>query len=150
MRGPHENTAATGGPERRTPLKPANSRVFSKGNEERAASTPEGEQSHLSRISFCVNTSATAPPSPIPTSLPIRVYAQDKVTPPSWIEGKVNEGNEGDEEEKEQQIICLMSPERKLPKPRTWNIKSPDTKKLAVRESQNDSVSRRTRSHRRK
>ena len=38
-----------------------------------------GEQSHLSRISFCVNTSATAPPpSPIPTSLPIRVYAQGK------------------------------------------------------------------------
>ncbi|RMX45333.1 hypothetical protein pdam_00000748 [Pocillopora damicornis] len=114
------------------------------------------EQSHLSRISFCVNTSATAPPpSPIPTSLPIRVYAQGKVAPPSWIEGKVDEGNDGDEEEKEQQIICLMSPEQKPPKPRTWNIKSPDTKKLAsnnkaVREPQNDSVSRRTRSRRRK
>lgn len=152
MGGPHENSVATEGRESRTPLKPANSRAFYRANEERAASTPEGEQSHLSRISFCVNTSATAPPSPIPTSLPIRVYAQDKVTPPSWIEGKVDEG---DDEEKEQEIICLMSPERKLPKPRTWNIKSPDTKKLvstnkAVREPRNDSVSRRTRSHRRK
>ena len=37
-----------------------------------------GERSHLSRISFCVNASATAPPSPIPTSLPIRVYPKDK------------------------------------------------------------------------
>ena len=37
-----------------------------------------GEKSHLSRISFCVNTSVTAPPSPIPTSLPIRVYSKDK------------------------------------------------------------------------
>nr|XP_058971616.1 condensin-2 complex subunit D3-L-like [Pocillopora verrucosa] len=156
MGSPHENSAVTDAPEQRTPLKPTNSRAFYRENEERAASTPEGEQSHLSRISFCVNTSATAPPpSPIPTSLPIRVYAQGKVAPPSWIEGKVDEGNDGDEEEKEQQIICLMSPEQKPPKPRTWNIKSPDTKKLAsnnkaVREPQNDSVSRRTRSRRRK
>ena len=37
-----------------------------------------GETTHLSRISFCVNNSATAPPSPIPTSLPIRVYPEDK------------------------------------------------------------------------
>ena len=35
------------------------------------------------------------------------------VAPPSWIESKVDEGNERDEEEKEQQIICLMSPEQK-------------------------------------
>ena len=35
------------------------------------------------------------------------------VAPPSWIEGKVDEDNDGDEEEKEQQIICLMSPEQK-------------------------------------
>ncbi|XP_027044721.1 condensin-2 complex subunit D3-like [Pocillopora damicornis] len=114
MGSPHENSAVTDAPEQRTPLKPTNSRAFYRENEERAASTPEGEQSHLSRISFCVNTSATAPPpSPIPTSLPIRVYAQGKVAPPSWIEGKVDEGNDGDEEEKEQQIICLMSPEQK-------------------------------------
>lgn len=34
-------------------------------------------------------------------------------TPPSWIEGKVAEDDDGDGEEKGQQIICLMSPEQK-------------------------------------
>ena len=34
-------------------------------------------------------------------------------TPPSWIEGKVAGDDNVDGEEKEQQIICLMSPERK-------------------------------------
>ena len=34
-------------------------------------------------------------------------------TPPSWIEGKDAEDGTGDGEEKEQQIICLMSPEQK-------------------------------------
>ena len=37
--------------------------------------------------------------------------------PPSWIEGKVREGDDDDDDdgggEKEQQIICLMSPEQK-------------------------------------
>ena len=43
-RGPGEEGpgALREGPERRTPLKPANSRAFQKDNEERAASTPEG------------------------------------------------------------------------------------------------------------
>ncbi|KAJ7392206.1 Condensin-2 complex subunit D3 [Desmophyllum pertusum] len=155
MEGPCEDGAVTEGPERRTPLKPTNFRAFPKENEERAASTPEGEKSHLSRISFCVNTSAAAPPSPIPTSLPIRVYPKDKGTPPSWIESKVAVDDDGDGEEKEQQIICLMSPEQKLPKPRKWNIQSPDPKKpvssrKANNKAQNDSVSGRTRSQRRK
>ncbi|KAM7435860.1 Condensin-2 complex subunit D3 [Porites harrisoni] len=152
---PKESGAEREGPEKRTPLKPLNPRAL-RNNEERAASTPEGETTHLSRISFCVNNSATVPPSPIPTSLPIRVYPEDKETSPSWVEGKATEAEEIDdgEENKEQQIICLMSPEQKPPKPRTWNIKSPDRKRHSTRkansQSQNDSVAGRTRSRKRK
>lgn len=43
MGSPHENSAVTDAPEQRTPLKPTNSRAFYRENEERAASTPEGE-----------------------------------------------------------------------------------------------------------
>ena len=39
---PGKDGAFMEGPERRTPLKPANSRVFQTDNEERATSTPEG------------------------------------------------------------------------------------------------------------
>lgn len=41
-RGPGKDGAFMEGPERRTPLKPANSRAFQRDNEERATSTPEG------------------------------------------------------------------------------------------------------------
>lgn len=41
-RGPSKDGAFMEGPERRTPLKPANSRAFQRDNEVRAASTPEG------------------------------------------------------------------------------------------------------------
>lgn len=41
-RGPGKYGAFMEGPERRTPLKPANSRAFQRDNEERATSTPEG------------------------------------------------------------------------------------------------------------
>ena len=34
-------------------------------------------------------------------------------TPPSWIEGNFAEDDTGDGGKKEQQIICLMSPEQK-------------------------------------
>ena len=40
--GPGEDSAVREGAERRTPLKPANSRAFQKNNKERATSTPEG------------------------------------------------------------------------------------------------------------
>jgi len=43
----------------------------------RAASTPEGNITHMESISFCMNVSAI-PPSPIPTSLPIRIYPKGK------------------------------------------------------------------------
>lgn len=41
-RGPGKYGTFMEGPERRTPLKPANSRAFQRDNEERATSTPEG------------------------------------------------------------------------------------------------------------
>ena len=40
--GAGEDSALREGAERRTPLKPANSRAFQKNNKERATSTPEG------------------------------------------------------------------------------------------------------------
>ena len=43
MRGPCKDGAVTEGPEKRTPLKPTNSRALRRENEERAASTPEGK-----------------------------------------------------------------------------------------------------------
>ena len=42
MESPKQGGAVTEGPERRTPLKPVNSRAIQKRNDERAASTPEG------------------------------------------------------------------------------------------------------------
>ena len=41
-RNPSKDGAFMEGPERRTPLKPTNSRAFQRDNEGRAASTPEG------------------------------------------------------------------------------------------------------------
>ncbi|XP_068707976.1 condensin-2 complex subunit D3-L-like isoform X1 [Montipora foliosa] len=151
--------AISEGPEIRTPLKPVNVRVSQKENEDRAASTPAGERSHLLRISFFeTNRNAAVPPSPIPTSLPIRVYPKDKETPPSWIEGSDTQGNGVNEHKGKEQIICMMSPEQKHPKPRKWNIKSPDPKKpVSYRKTRNDthnscneSVAGRTRSRRKK
>ncbi|KAK3727512.1 hypothetical protein QZH41_018376 [Actinostola sp. cb2023] len=75
----------------------------------RAASTPGGNISHMSRISFCINVSAI-PPSPIPTSLPIRIYPKGKDAQPGWISKK---GIDEDGEEHQQEVICLPSPEQK-------------------------------------
>ncbi|XP_044174621.1 condensin-2 complex subunit D3-like isoform X3 [Acropora millepora] len=151
-----EDIAVTKGQQTRTPLKPVNPKVSQKQNEDRAASTPAGERSHLLRVSFFeTNPSTAVPPSPIPTSLPIRVYANDKVTPPSWIESSDTEGNVGSEVEGKEQIICMMSPEQKLPQPRKWNVKSPEHKKtVSTRktrsDTRNESIAGRTRSQRRK
>ena len=42
LEGSKEGSAVEEGPERRTPLKPVNSRAIQKEKEDRAASTPEG------------------------------------------------------------------------------------------------------------
>ncbi|EDO29136.1 predicted protein [Nematostella vectensis] len=77
----------------------------------RAASTPEGNDSHLSRISFCMNMSAVVPLSPIPSSLPIRIYpTRDKGAVPSWIS---KPGVTEDGIENQQDVICLPSPEQR-------------------------------------
>ncbi|XP_048580995.1 condensin-2 complex subunit D3 [Nematostella vectensis] len=118
----------------------------------RAASTPEGNDSHLSRISFCMNMSAVVPLSPIPSSLPIRIYpTRDKGAVPSWIS---KPGVTEDGIENQQDVICLPSPEQRLPKPRRWNVKSPETTsrraaaKPQTQINTDDSVSHRTRSRR--
>jgi len=77
------------------------------------------------------------------------------VTPPSWIESSDTEGNVGSEVEGKEQIICMMSPEQKLPQPRKWNVKSPEHKKtVSTRktssDTRNESIAGRTRSQRRK
>ena len=62
MEGPCEDGAVTEGPERRTPLKPTNFRAFPKENEERAASTPEGNlsiKSFIQKIINCVPCNVT-------------------------------------------------------------------------------------------
>ena len=61
-KGPGENGAVREGPERRTPLKPANSRAFQKDNEERATSTPEGNllnDSFISRVIIPLEMNST-------------------------------------------------------------------------------------------
>ncbi|XP_028515615.1 uncharacterized protein LOC114574156 [Exaiptasia diaphana] len=75
----------------------------------RAASTPEGNLTHMSSISFCMNASAI-PPSPIPTSLPIRIYPKGKDAQPSLISKK---GVDDDGEEKQEDVICMPSPDQK-------------------------------------
>ncbi|XP_031558321.1 condensin-2 complex subunit D3-like isoform X2 [Actinia tenebrosa] len=115
----------------------------------RAASTPEGNISHLSQISFCINTSAIPPPSPIPTSLPIRLYPKDKDAQPGLI---LKKGVAEDGQENQQDVICLPSPDQRLPKPRRWNVQSPDKNKSVKTKgntkNQNNSIAQRTRSKR--
>ena len=55
MEGPKEGSAVEEGPERRTPLKPVNSRAIQKEKEYRAASTPEGLNILLVAL-FCLAT----------------------------------------------------------------------------------------------
>ncbi|OWF35473.1 condensin-2 complex subunit D3-like isoform X2 [Mizuhopecten yessoensis] len=84
----------------------------------RAISTPSGVLNNITFYNMEQNMTMI-PPSPIPTSLPIRVYSDDDtvtpMTPPKGRgKGKVAED-----------IIFMFSPDKPLPKPRKWNVHSP-------------------------
>ncbi|XP_078330914.1 condensin-2 complex subunit D3-L-like isoform X1 [Crassostrea virginica] len=80
----------------------------------RAISTPSGV---LDNITFHIDQNVTLiPPSPIPSSIPIRVYPADSSSaPPTCMKKK------GDKPD----FIYMFSPDKPLPKPRKWNVTSP-------------------------
>ncbi|XP_062580228.1 condensin-2 complex subunit D3-L-like isoform X1 [Saccostrea cucullata] len=82
----------------------------------RAISTPTGV---LDNITFHIDQNVTLiPPSPIPSSIPIRVYPADaNSAPPTCIKRK------GDNQNKD--FIYMFSPDKPLPKPKKWNVTSP-------------------------
>ncbi|KAI0221272.1 Condensin-2 complex subunit D3 [Lamellibrachia satsuma] len=72
------------------------------------------------------------PPSPIPTSLPIRLYSEgassssEAFTSCRTVSLDTDDAEDG-AERTPVDIICMLSPDRPTPKPRTWNIKSAKT-----------------------
>ncbi|XP_055997299.1 condensin-2 complex subunit D3-like isoform X2 [Ostrea edulis] len=86
----------------------------------RAISTPTGAnfESVLDNITFHIDQNVTLiPPSPIPSSIPIRVYPADSTSaPPTCVKGKDNRNKD---------FIYMFSPDKPLPKPRKWNVTSP-------------------------
>ncbi|XP_069133274.1 condensin-2 complex subunit D3-L-like [Argopecten irradians] len=83
----------------------------------RAISTPSGVLNNITFHNMEHNMTMIAP-SPIPTSLPLRVFSDDTVTPvtPSKERGKGKAAED---------VICMFSPDKPLPKQRKWNVHSP-------------------------
>ncbi|KAL5008695.1 hypothetical protein ScPMuIL_014276 [Solemya velum] len=104
----------------------------------RAISTPSNA---LSNITFHMDQNVTlVPPSPIPTSLPIRVYGDmsDDTGEPSTPSKKQNKENGN----KEKQVVFMFSPDKPLPKPRQWKVKTPaqvQTKMQVLSETDSES-----------
>ncbi|XP_028399882.1 condensin-2 complex subunit D3-like [Dendronephthya gigantea] len=74
----------------------------------RVASTPEGDKTNISRISFLAT-----PLSPIVNLIPVDIPRNSK-----GLKTKTRT-------EDKSEILCLPSPTQPGPKPRTWNITSP-------------------------
>ncbi|XP_052706272.1 condensin-2 complex subunit D3-like isoform X1 [Crassostrea angulata] len=86
----------------------------------RAISTPTGA---LDNITFHIDQNVTLiPPSPIPSSLPIRVYPADvNSAPPTCMKSG--------RDKPDKDLIYMFPPDKLLPKPREWNVSSPAPKK---------------------
>ncbi|KAJ8299265.1 hypothetical protein KUTeg_023325 [Tegillarca granosa] len=110
--------------EENTPLRP-NTRST------RAISTPSGV---LGNITFHMDQNVTLiPPSPIPTSLPIRVYADmsDEAESPVTPRKRNNK-------QTEKEVVYMFSPDKPSPKPRKWNVKSaPPTRSVRGKDIEN-------------
>ncbi|XP_071500786.1 condensin-2 complex subunit D3-L-like [Diadema antillarum] len=101
---------------------------------QRAISTPDKT---IANITFHapMDVSAIPPPSPIPSSLPIRVYGeQDSGSgTKSWTPRVMSNC---EVRVKKENLILMFSPDEPAPKPRVWNITSPSaSQKRASRQT---------------
>ncbi|XP_033638776.1 condensin-2 complex subunit D3-like [Asterias rubens] len=86
----------------------------------RAISTPDQT---IANITFHapMDLSVIPPPSPTPSSLPVRVFSDED---PKKIQGTPS-WNPQLQIENRRDLLMMLSPDQPTPKPRTWNITSP-------------------------
>ncbi|XP_063400127.1 condensin-2 complex subunit D3-L-like [Mytilus trossulus] len=101
----------------------------------RAISTPSAfyhDDGVLNNITFHADQNVTLiPPSPIPTCMPIRVFgdASDENATPGTPQ-KVAQGSKD--------TVYMFSPDKPLPRPRKWNIKSPAPSRGVVKKESSE------------
>ncbi|XP_070565322.1 condensin-2 complex subunit D3-L-like isoform X2 [Ptychodera flava] len=93
------------------------------GKANRAISTPDKS---IANITFYNDTSNTVPPSPIPTSLPIRLCSdanpRDFPGTASFLPRLESDEDSGQGGGQKRDLICMFSPEHPIPRPRTWRV----------------------------
>ncbi|XP_013384160.1 condensin-2 complex subunit D3-like [Lingula anatina] len=97
--------------------------------EGRAVSTPEA--SLLSNLTFHQGQDTSMMPlSPIPTSMPLRLYSSNIPSTGSKTNKASKEGEDQNPKTIPMDIVCMFSPDKPTPKPRKWNVHSPTSSRI--------------------